>query len=126
MIKIKRRAYSQLIHKVIPEQCGFVAGKEVLEAVYDVDNVNRIKNKFKMGFVSKLKAIFKIMFKRYKQIVIFHVHEYNWYMSEEDLTNALTEMIYLIIYKNQLYFYEIEKIGKLIVSNAIDYKIEGE
>jgi len=124
MIHLSNEVYGRLISKVVPEECGFAAGKHALSKVYDVTNVNKKKDKFKMGFFSKLKAIFNMMFHNYKLIVIWHVHEYNCYLSGEDIQNAIVGMIYLIIFENKLYFYKVEGTAHIMEVKKISFRIE--
>jgi len=123
MIYIKKKIYEELCTMWVPEECGFVVGKkDKLEKIYKIKNISKEENKFKMGFINKMKAVLDMMCHGYGFVIIYHVHEFNSFLSVEDIKNAISKMIYLIVYKNKLYFYKIKKESV----DAVEYKVVGD
>lgn len=111
-MEISKKIYKELI-KLENENCGFIYGYN-----YKINKINKIKNiakkfnRFKMKksevFLFILKNFFELLKKDFV-LGIYHVHTIYGYLSEEDKKNMIPGIIYILVYNDQLFFFEKRK-----------------
>lgn len=115
MIKITRSLYDKLCSFKRSEDCGFVHGKNILNELYPVRNVANEENRFRFSFLSRFVMSLKVLFHGHNKIGIYHVHDFSETLSYRDVSNSVKGFMYIVIFKNQLFFYEIYENNKFII-----------
>lgn len=112
MIHIENEIYNKLT-KLHKENCGFIWGKGIyINNIFKVKNISQEFNEFKM----KKNNVFYFLFRNFIRflftdfnLIIYHVHSWNGRLSEKDKKNMIAGLIYIIVYKNELFLYRKNK-----------------
>ena len=101
-IYISTSAYEKL-KKLKHEDCGIVCGREYLNKVYPFRNTSKIAYDFAVKRIELLKWFLFHPFE--SRFCLFHIHIHSGNPSAIDFKNMLEDIIYLIVYKEFLFFY---------------------
>jgi len=124
MILIDKEVYHKLINIKEREECGFATSiVNKINNLFPVKNKSKNKNKFKMGFCSKLKSLLKIYFTNYNLIAIYHVHIHTNKLSSIDIDNMIEGLIYIVVYKENLFLYRLDNNNKDKKILQLKYKV---
>lgn len=125
MIYVSETIHKQLI-KLKNEDCGFIHGKEnEMNKICKIKNTSSNFNEYKMKKINVLSFVFRnfwsFLFLKCNWM-IYHVHSYNGYLSELDRKNMILKVVYIIIFKDELYLYQ--KLEKNKEAETLRYKIK--
>lgn len=110
MIRIKKSTLLELIKTKKHESCGVVHGIDNnFMYNYKAINLEKRKNKFRIGTIDKLKIILDMIKKDSNCYALYHVHNSNLKMSSDDIKNAKVGSYNIIICGDEVAFYYIMK-----------------
>jgi hypothetical protein len=117
MIYISKVVYKKLIGMEFVD-CGIIYGKNILNNFFQYRSVIKKNRTFKVRRGEWVKVFLKFIF--YKgNICYFHIHNKTGRLSREDLKNMIEGNLYLIVFKDFLFFYK--KKNREIIE--LEYKI---
>jgi len=124
MIFIKEEIYDHLVNNSVPENCGFLLGRDGrFYDIYEAENASKKKDKFKISFIERVVVLIKIFFNKYDDYILYHVHSLNKGPSTSDLIYSKENSYILIVCDHEANMFKVVKTKGRKRAIKFNYKV---